>query len=78
MIINKKTWLIWFIVLVTSFGFFEYISIVDGNEDTYTLTSAVINYVPQWLFWTAIIPFLLWFIHHFYTYYKKLPTTKTL
>lgn len=67
---NKKKWLYWFLGFLGLFGIWEYIAITDGNEDTYTLTTAVITYVPQWLFWTALTPFLLWLVHHFYTYYR--------
>lgn len=68
---NKRLWLYWFVLALSAFGIMEYVSIVDGNEDTYTLTTTVISYIPEWLFWGIVAPFLLWFVHHFYTYYKK-------
>lgn len=68
---NKKLWLGWFTLCLSIFGAWEYYAITDGNEDTYTLTTAVITYVPEWIFWLFLLPSVSWLIYHFYTYYKN-------
>lgn len=70
---NKKLWALWFVAALGLFGVWEFISIYDGNEDTYTLTSAIINYVHPSIFWGVLAIFGTWFIYHFVKYYRKVP-----
>lgn len=66
---NKKYWANLGVITFLAFIVPEIYSIFDGNEDTYTLTTAIITYINPWIALPVIIGGCSWIMWHFVTYY---------
>jgi len=49
----------------------ELYAIFDGNPHTCALTTWIVTYVPQWIFWTIFCLVVAWLVNHFKRYYRR-------